>query len=86
MPLLTLDHCPPPSTLSPSNARPAQSPIVGAEAEAVQAKYLSPVFKVDEAAHAALLVEAASVDARIKGDEAALRLEDAEAGGDVEAA
>lgn len=51
------------------------------ESEAVRLKYLSPVFKVDEAEHARLIREAGQVDAALKGDASALKLEDDVEGG-----
>ncbi|WIA16520.1 hypothetical protein OEZ85_013198 [Tetradesmus obliquus] len=48
--------------------------ISPAELDEVRGKYLSPVFKVDEAEHAALLQQAGQVDRHLKGEASGLDL------------
>ncbi|KAF6257823.1 hypothetical protein COO60DRAFT_1521842 [Scenedesmus sp. NREL 46B-D3] len=48
--------------------------ITPAELDEVCVKYLSPVFKVDEAEHAALIQQAAQVDKHMKGEASGLDL------------
>lgn len=53
---------------------PPQADISPAELDEVRGKYLSPVFKVDEAEHAALLQQAGQVDRHLKGEASGLDL------------
>lgn len=51
----------------------------------VRVKYLSPVFKVDEAEHAALIEQARQVDTHLKGGSSGLQLNELPEVGEDEA-
>jgi hypothetical protein len=53
---------------------PPQADITPSELTEVRGKYLSPVFKVDEEEHTALLQQAAQVDKHMKGEASGLDL------------
>jgi hypothetical protein len=62
-----------------------QADISPSELDEVRVKYLSPVFKVDEAEHAALVQQAAQVDKHMKGEASGLDLSEPIDEGDEDA-